>query len=64
MTEAFKILGIAMGDVVNVNVKGDEIIIKKNSKVEIPKGISPDFFEMLGEVMHEYDETLKGLKDR
>ena len=64
LTEAFKQLGINPGDRVKVSIQGEEIIIKKSHTVELPKGISPDFLETLSEVMHDYDETLKRLKDR
>ena len=64
MTEALKWLGINNGDTVKVNVRGDEIVIKKSQYVTLPEGISSDFFDTLHSVMYEYDETLKGLKDR
>lgn len=64
MTEIFKKLGIDQGDTVKISLKGDEIIIKKDKKLEIPKGISPDFFDVVNDIIEEYDETLRGLKDR
>lgn len=64
MTEALKQLGINNGDTVKIDVRGDEIVIKKSQRVTLPDGISPDFFDTLHTVMNEYDETLKGLKDR
>lgn len=64
MTEAFKRLGIHQGDMVQISVQGEEIVIKKSRKVELPEGMSSDFMKTLGEVIHDYDETLKGLKDR
>jgi antitoxin MazE len=66
MTEALKQIGLDIGDIVSVDVKegSDEIIIKKVQKVSLPAGISSDFLETLSQVMSEYDETLKGLKDR
>ncbi len=66
MTEALKRLGIEYGDRVEVVVREEsgEIIIKKSQRVELPEGISPDFLETLHVVMGEYDDTLKGLKDR
>ncbi|SFA56854.1 hypothetical protein SAMN05216169_10581, partial [Anoxybacillus pushchinoensis] len=36
----------------------------KSKKVDLPKGISQDFFEVLNETLEEYDETIKGLIDR
>jgi antitoxin MazE len=66
MTEALKQIGLNLGDTVRIDVKegSDEIIIKKIQKVSLPIGISPDFLETFSQVMSEYDETLKGLKDR
>jgi antitoxin MazE len=66
MTEALKQIGLNLGDIVSIDVKdgSDEIIIKKVQKVSLPAGISSDFLETLSQVMIEYDETLKGLKDR
>jgi len=66
MTEALKQIGLDLGDIVSIDVKegSDEIIIRKVQKVSLPAGISSDFLETLSQVMSEYDETLKGLKDR
>jgi antitoxin MazE len=66
MTEALKQVGLELGDAVQIEVNSSdgEIIIKKATKVTLPAGISADFIESLSQVMHEYDETLKGLKDR
>lgn len=66
MTDALKKIGIGFGDMVEINVheKQGEIVIKKSQRVSLPEGISPDFLETLQTVMTEYDETLKGLKDR
>lgn len=66
MTEALKQIGLEMGDTVLVEVRQDngEIIIKKANKVTLPPGISPDFMDTLSQVMEQYDETIRGLKDR
>jgi antitoxin component of MazEF toxin-antitoxin module len=66
MTEAFKQIGLEQGDMVQVEVDqtSGEIIIKKSVKVNLPNGISNDFMDTLSSVMDEYDQTLKGLKDR
>lgn len=66
MTEALKQVGLDLGDTVQIEVNqaSGEIVIKKATKVSLPDGISADFLDSLSEVMHEYDETLKGLKDR
>jgi antitoxin MazE len=66
MTEALKQIGLQLGDTVQIDVRNadGEIIIKKANKVALPAGISSEFLETLSEVMEQYDETLKGLKDR
>ncbi|TJY40667.1 AbrB family transcriptional regulator [Cohnella pontilimi] len=66
MTEALKQIGLDSGDTVVVDVRSnsDEIVIRKANKVTLPPGISADFLKTLSDVMVQYDETLKGLKDR
>ncbi|MFC5471568.1 AbrB family transcriptional regulator [Cohnella suwonensis] len=66
MTEALKQIGVDMGDTVTVDVREStgEIVIKKANKVTLPAGISSDFMDTLSQVMEQYDETIKGLKDR
>ena len=66
MTDAFKQVGLEQGDMVQieVNQSNGEIIIKKSAKVNLPNEISSDFMDTLADVMGEYDQTLKGLKDR
>jgi antitoxin MazE len=66
MTDALKQIGLELGDTVQIDVKqkDGEIIIKKAIKVTLPDGISADFIETVSQAMNEYDETLKGLKDR
>jgi antitoxin MazE len=66
MTEALKQIGLDVGDTVHIDIKetDGEIIIRKANKVELPAGIGADFLETLSQVMEQYDDTLKGLKDR
>lgn len=66
MTDALKQIGLDLGDTVQIDVHplSGEIVIKKSNKVTLPAGISEDFMDCLSEVIHEYDQTLKGLKDR
>ncbi|MDO7908532.1 AbrB family transcriptional regulator [Paenibacillus sp. JX-17] len=66
MTEALKQIGLGLGDTVHIDVKESdgEIIIRKTNKIVLPAGISSDFLDTLSQVMDQYDETLKGLKDR
>lgn len=66
MTDALRQLGLELGDTVSIDVRTTEgeIVIKKVNKVSLPDGIGSDFMESLSNVMKDYDETLKGLKDR
>lgn len=66
MTEALKQIGLELGDTVHIDVKESEgeIVIRKVNKVELPTGIGPDLLKSLSQVMEQYDDTLKGLKDR
>ncbi|AIQ40975.1 hypothetical protein R50912_13785 [Paenibacillus sp. FSL R5-0912] len=41
-----------------------KIVIKTNTKSSLPSGISIEFMDYLFQVMNEYDQTLKGLKNR
>ncbi|MFS0724649.1 AbrB family transcriptional regulator [Paenibacillus sp. 1P07SE] len=66
MTDALKQIGLEQGDLVSIDVNSStgEITIKKSTKVSLPEGISADFMDTLTDVIEEYDQTLKGLKDR
>ena len=66
MTDALKQIGLDQGDIVSIDANPDtgEIIIRKSTKVSLPEGLSADFMDTLTDVMEEYDQTLKGLKDR
>ncbi|MFC6333271.1 AbrB family transcriptional regulator [Paenibacillus septentrionalis] len=66
MTDALKQIGLDQGDLVSIDVNPTtgEIIIKKSTKVSLPEGVSTDFMDTLTDVIEEYDQTLKGLKDR
>ena len=66
MTEALKRIGADVGDTVQIDVRehDGEIIIRKANKVSLPSGISAEFVETLSQVLEQYDDTLKGLKDR
>ena len=60
--ELLEKINLKNGDEVSLEVKGNEIIIKK--KIQLPDGISPDFFEILEGSMDEYDNTIKALRDK
>jgi len=57
-------LDIHQGDEIQMELENNQIVIKKSNKVNLPKGISKDFFDVLNETIEEYDETIKGLIDR
>ncbi|OGO81285.1 MAG: AbrB family transcriptional regulator [Clostridiales bacterium GWC2_40_7] len=62
--EVLKKVNIAQGDVVTIDVKDGEIVLRKSRKINLPQGISPDFFDILNETMTEYGDTIKGLRDK
>lgn len=62
--EMLKENGIDPGDSVVVEGKDGEISLRKSRKVELPKGISSDFFDVLEKTVQEHDEAFKGLVDR
>jgi antitoxin MazE len=65
MTEALRKIGAVQGDLLAIEVEGDVIhITKRQPKISLPEGLSPDFFDVLNSTLNEYDETIKGLKDR
>ena len=65
MTEALKRIGAKKGDALAIEIENGEIKIKKQqTKVDLPAGISEDFFDILESTIQDYDQTLKGLKDR
>lgn len=57
-------LDIHQGDEVQMELEDNQIVIKKSNKVNLPKGVSKDFFDVLNETLEEYNETIKGLVDR
>lgn len=62
--EMLKKINLNKGDQVIIDVEDDKLIIKKQPSLQIPEGISPDFFDILSETMEEYDKTIKGLRDK
>ncbi len=63
-SDILKKINVVQGDEVTIDVRGDEIVLRKSRKINLPNGISPDFFDILNETMTEYDETIKGLRDK
>lgn len=64
--EIINLLDVNLGDIVSleVNDNNDEIIIKKQKKVSLPKDVDPAFLDIVSDVFEKYDETLKGLANR
>lgn len=65
MTDALKEIGATKGDAVSIEVKDEEIrITRQQPKIDLPQGVSEDFFKVLESTVEYYDKTLKSLKDR
>ena len=62
--EMLKTANLAFGDELEVEFKGEEIILRKNKNGNLPKGVDAEFMEMLSDVIKEHDEAFKGLVDR
>lgn len=64
-TDALKAMHVEKGDEVQVELVGNQIIIKKVPKmIELPEGVPADFFDVLEEEMEAHHEALKGLVNR
>lgn len=60
-----KALNVKKGDEVQVELVGNQVIIKKAPQmIELPYGIPADFFSLLEVEMEAHREALKGLVDR
>jgi antitoxin MazE len=62
--EFLRKLDLHQGDEIQIELENDRIVMKKSNKVDLPKGISKDFFDVFNETIEKYDETIKGLIDR
>ncbi|UJL47347.1 AbrB/MazE/SpoVT family DNA-binding domain-containing protein [Virgibacillus sp. NKC19-16] len=62
--ELLKEAGISYGDNVQLEVKEGDIVLKKGKQVELPEGISEDFFEVLERNTDKHKETINELVDR
>lgn len=49
---------------VQISSNNGEISIQKSRRVTLPKGISPDFFDILEETTKKHEETIKRLVGR
>ncbi|WP_449354295.1 AbrB/MazE/SpoVT family DNA-binding domain-containing protein [Virgibacillus natechei] len=62
--ELLKEAGISYGDNVQLEVREGEIVLKKGKQVELPEGISEDFFDVLERNTDKHKETINELVDR
>ncbi len=65
-TDLVKKWDVKLGDSIQFEEKEGDIIMSKNKKknIELPEGISEDFFEVLTETVEQYDGAFKGLVDK
>lgn len=62
--DLLKEAGISYGDDVQIELKNGEIVINKKEDVKLPKGLSPDFFEVLERNVTKHEKTIRDLVDR
>ncbi|MBT2572034.1 AbrB/MazE/SpoVT family DNA-binding domain-containing protein [Planococcus sp. ISL-110] len=63
--ETLKAMNVKKGDEVQVELVGNQLIIKKApTMIQLPDGVPADFFNLLEEEMEAHHEALKGLVDR
>lgn len=62
--EVLEHLGISQGDEVRFDLSNGKVMISKKKNIKLPKGIDEEFLEQMNEMIMEYDQTFKGLKDR
>lgn len=63
--EILKQLSVQIGDKLDITVENGAIVMKKKpQQIDLPEGISPDFFEGLEKAFKDYDQTLRNLVDR
>lgn len=62
--ELLKESGLSYGDNVEIELKDGEIKLHKKKEVELPEGLSTDFFKVLEENTKKHEETIEELVDR
>lgn len=62
--ELLKEAGISYGDKLQLEQKDGEIVVRKNKPVQLPKGISADFFDVLERNTQKHQKTIQELVDR
>jgi len=63
-SELLNQLDLNQGDEVTLVVENNSLIIRKSRKVNLPNGISEDFFDVVNESFENYGKTIKNLADR
>lgn len=63
-SELLSQLNLSQGDEVTLEVINNSLIIKKSRKVNLPNGVSEDFFDVVNESFENYGKTIKKLDDR
>ena len=63
-SELLSQLDLNQGDEVTLVVENNSLIIRKSRKVNLPNGISEDFFDVVNESFENYGKTIKNLADR
>jgi len=63
-SELLNQLNLSQGDEVTVEIENNSLIIKKSRKINLPNGISEDFFDVVNESFENYGKTIKKLDDQ
>jgi antitoxin MazE len=59
-----ELANISLGDEVVIDYVDNKITLKKSEKIQKPKGLSDNFFEVLDKTMKNYKKTIEGLVER
>lgn len=62
--ELLKEAGLSYGDNVEMELKEGNITLHKKDEIELPEGMSPDFFKVLERNTKKHKETIEELVDR
>lgn len=62
--DMLKEAGLSYGDNVQLESKDGEIVLRKKKEIELPKGLSEDFFEVLERNTNKHEKTIRDLVDR
>ncbi|QKY68981.1 AbrB/MazE/SpoVT family DNA-binding domain-containing protein [Lentibacillus sp. CBA3610] len=62
--ELMKEAGISYGDNIQLESHDGEIVLKKSQQVQLPEGVSDDFFEVLERNTKKHEKTIQELVDR